>query len=144
MVLLDQRGQFTDPNGDATVVTQAKMLIASGSYSPRFICSLVAVVAVLAIGTATYHIGLAGDVLTMALWAQFDDQTQGSNSKAPGDPKVVALVFYGRREQVSILDCYLKVSLSLFLPYCVILFFLQAAQDSYLLTEKPETKRRHS
>ncbi len=109
------------------------------SSSWRVICTLVFVVVVLLITATTYHLGLADELLNSAPWVQpdgygrppplnFDGQTSpgeadhsgvqdGANSTTvvptPVDLKIVGLVFYGRRELVRVLDCYLKVRLAM-------------------------------
>jgi hypothetical protein len=104
------------------------------SISSRTISTLVFVAVVLLITATTYHLGLADDLLESVPWTQpdsygrpppppasgspanFDGESgvqEGSNSTSsiptPVGSKVVGLVFYGRRELVRVLDCYLKV-----------------------------------
>jgi hypothetical protein len=108
------------------------MPVLNGSY--RMICSLIFVTVVLMIMGATFHMGLAGDILQLAPWSQNENPhapatttaqpsmpaegTSGGDGKhldhtgakdVAGLPKIIGLVFYGRKEVVSILDCYLKV-----------------------------------
>jgi hypothetical protein len=112
------------------------MAVLNGSY--RMICSLIFVTVVLMIMGATFHMGLAGDILQLSPWSQNEEphapttpapaappaqppapaeETNGGDDKhlehvgatnGTGLPKVIGLVFYGRKEVVSILDCYLK------------------------------------
>lgn len=113
------------------------------SVSSRTICTLVVVAVLLLITATTYHLGLADDLLESAPWTRPDDfrpppppppppqyldgdhsgsqHNSGSNlnnfqgpvSTLPLGTKVIGLVFYGRRELVRVLDCYLKVRVHL-------------------------------
>lgn len=99
------------------------------SISSRTICTVVFVAALILISATTYHLGLADDLLESVPvpWPRPDG---GGAHHGPGpnltnfqgpavptspqvDAKVVGLVFYGRRELVRVLDCYLKVRLHL-------------------------------
>jgi hypothetical protein len=93
-----------------------------GLLNPRLVLILVSVFAfILLLITGTH----TGRIPKLSL-SYNEKPTQPSNAYAgkPESQKVIALVFYGRREFVEILDCYLMV--------CFPSIFLLTQPNSYI------------
>ena len=85
------------------------------SLGPRSLCaSLIFVAAFLVFVFHSYSaVGLKDDILTTEQVSPYQSTHAIAESwKKTTSTRVVALIFYGRREFVSILDCYLQVCIT--------------------------------